>query len=345
MMRDAATGRVGDLKVTFVARRFAHHGSHTGYALLASNWPGCMVSTLRDDSVYRWPVWAGPVEARLMTAERAFAKFKLSAAVSLGDTRILHVLYGENDLPIPGFPGSCRIVASLHQPASSLGSDRRRIEWLKHILRNVDLVVALSSEQKAFLQSTVPHKRCVFVPHGVDTDFFKNDGFSRERTLLISAGWLRDMNLAREVVRQTLALDIEIKVRVFGNNASLLSGVSPRVEVLTRLTDEELRREYSSCAVMLLPLRDTVANNALLEALSCETPVVTPDLPAAVEYLGDKGTYYARTSSAREVAELLCHVVEEVHRAPKRGSREHALSYDWRRIVTRMASAYESTCG
>jgi glycosyltransferase involved in cell wall biosynthesis len=212
-------------------------------------------------------------------------------------------------------------------------------------LRNVDLGIALSSEQMAFLQRVVPNKRFVFVPHGVDTDFFNSHGFSRERTLLIAGGWLRDMDFAREVARHAVTFDPELRVRVFGNNAPQLAGVSARVEVLTSLTDEGLRREYGSCALMLLPLRETVANNALLEALSCETPVVAPDLPAAVEYLGDKGAYYTRTSSAGDVADLVCHLADEVRIHPKPGLREHALDYDWSRIVARMASVYESICG
>jgi glycosyltransferase involved in cell wall biosynthesis len=332
-------------RVGFVTRRFSHHGVHTGYWLLASKWPGYKtIRSFPDVGECKGPGWIRPVEARLITIARGLAKCTIGVTASCDRAGILHVLYGENDLPIPRPPGSCRVVASLHQPVSYLGRDNRRIEGLRNRLWNVDLGIALSSEQLAFLQSVIPDKRFLFVPHGVDTDFFNCRGFSRERTVLISGGWLRDMDFAREVALHAVACDPELRVRVFGNNAPQLAGVSPRVEVLTSLTDTDLRREYSSCALMLLPLCDTVANNALLEALSCETPVVSPDLPGAVEYLGDKGVYYARTSSAKDVADLVCHQVEEAFLLPKLGLRERALDYDWSRIVSRMAAAYESTC-
>ena len=333
------------LMVDFVTRRFSHHGAHTGYWLLASKWPGDKtIRSLPDPNACTGPVWARPVEARYRSLARLLAKGTIGVTASRGRTAILHVLYGENDLPIPRLPGSLRLVATLHQPASELGRNRRSVEWLRRRLRSVDLGIALSSEQLAFLQNAVPDKRFVFVPHGVDTDFFKSLGYSRGRTVLISAGWLRDMDFARDVVRRAVASDPELRVRVFGNNASQLAGVSPSVKILTSLSDEDLRREYSSCAIMLLPLRDTVANNALLECLSCETPIVVPDLPAAVEYLGDKGAYYARTSSAGDVADLVCQQVEAVLLRPKQGLREHALSFDWSRIVSRMTSVYESLC-
>ena len=331
--------------VSFITRRFSHHGAHTGYRLLASRWPGDkMIKSFPDASECKSPAWARPVEARLITIARGLAKCTIGLASSRSRTDILHVLYGENDLPIPRPPGSCRVVASLHQPVSYLGRDGRRIEGLRNRLRNVDMGIALSSEQLAFLQSVVPNKRFVFVPHGVDTDFFNGQGLARQRTVLISGGWLRDMDFAREVALHAVASDPELRMKVFGHNAPQLAGMSPRVEILSGLADEELRREYSSCAVMLLPLRDTVANNALLEALSCETPVVAPNLPGAVEYLGDRGVYYSRASSARDVAELLCHLVEQVHLHPRQGLREHALNYDWSRIVSQMASVYESLC-
>ncbi|HTW92745.1 MAG TPA: glycosyltransferase [bacterium] len=345
-MRDEGRRAKGAAMVRFVSRRFGHHGEHTGYWLLAARWPGNQRTTILPGSgELVGPAWAGPVEARLVAVARALTKCMLGAAASFGHVRVLHVLYGENDLPIPRFPGSCRIVTTLHQPASFLGRDSRRVQWLRHRLRNVDLIVALSSEQSAFVQSVVPDKQCVFVPHGVDTDFFNSRGFSRGNTILISAGWLRDMDFARDVARHAVAIDPSVTVRVFGNNATQLAGVSSRVQIMSHLNDEELRREYSSCAVMLLPLLGTVANNALLEALSCGTSIVAPDLPATVEYLGENGTYYARTSSAEDVAELLCSLVEENSQRPRQGLRERALSYDWSRIVPQMASAYESICG
>jgi glycosyltransferase involved in cell wall biosynthesis len=333
------------LKVGFLGRQFGHHGQHTGYHLLAERWQG-------DKAIYFLP---GGVEHHgservgvsvplLDGLTQELAKRRLRSTALHDSVDVLHVLYGEMDLPFPKLPARQKLVATIHQPVSHLSRSQKRIERLKRQLRGVDLCIALSSEQRAFLQSLCPNLRVEFVPHGVDTDFFHSTGEPRDRTVLVSCGWYRDLELAHNVIRELAQKDPGLQIRAYGGGASQLAGASSSLAVLTGLSDEELRREYCSCALMFLPLKETVANNALLEAMSCDTAVVAPALAGVVEYLGETDTCYARETAPSDVAELVCGLVEQATERPKSGLRARALEYRWENVASRMMAEYDLLC-
>ena len=333
------------VKVGFLSRQFGHHGQHTGYHLLAARW--------RDDkAIYFPPGGTGQQDPRrtgvpvpwLNGLMQELAKRRIRSTASRDRVDLLHVLYGEIDLPFPKLTVLQKLVATVHQPVSHLSRSQQRIDQLKRQLQNVALTIALSSEQKSFLQELLPGRRVEFVRHGVDTDFFVNPGCVRERTVLVSCGWYRDLELASRVLRELAGKDPGLRLKAYGGGAPQLASASPRIEVMTGLSDEELRREYCSCALVFLPLKETVANNALLEAMSCGTAIVAPTLPAVRDYLVETDTCYPRGSSPTDVAEFLHQLVERPGLDLPSTLRTRALESTWGEIARQMEALYRTPC-
>jgi glycosyltransferase involved in cell wall biosynthesis len=331
------------MRVGFLSRCFEHHGRHSGYHMLAQKWLGDKtVYFLPDNSALPRSAALRSIASALLGVRRRFAKRNVRRRALEDDIDVLHVLYGESDLPFPELSVGRKLVASIHQPVSHLSRSPGRLEFLKRQLRDVDLTIALSREQKSFLQELLPGKRVELVPHGVDTDFFRSTGEPRDRTILVSCGWYRDMEFARGVIRELAERDTALRIKAFGGGASELTSASSRLEVLTDLSDEELRREFCTCTLMFLPLKETVANNALLEAMSCDTVVVAPALPAVTEYLGGADTCYQPGLPPKGVAEFMRQLLERpIH---KLALRARAVAFGWQPIALRMKELLSTLC-
>ena len=72
------------------------------------------------------------------------------------------------------------------------------------------------------------------------------------------------------------------------------------------LGDDDLRQHYQSAALLLLPLRDVTASNAILEALACGLPIVISDVGGARDYVDESCGFLCKNASEMiEAAALL----------------------------------------
>jgi glycosyltransferase involved in cell wall biosynthesis len=117
------------------------------------------------------------------------------------------------------------------------------------------------------------------------------------------------------------------------------------VQYRTNVPDDELRSLYRSCSAVVLPLKDAVVNNALLEALSCGARLAITRLPATVEYLEGVAACFAEPGNAQDHAAAILQALEpEQH--PRRPIASHAVAarrFDWDDIARELLSRLCST--
>lgn len=264
-----------------------------------------------------------------------------------GEFDLLHFLDGEHTaqfLPqlAAAFPSKPRTIATFHQPAAILPSvfPRRSAVALDH-------AVMVASSQLEYFRNLLPAERLSVVPYGIDVDFFHPiDRTARTGPIrcLTSGSYLRDWKLYGEIVH-ALRERPGITFDVVSASAPEFPGLSS-VTVHRAVTDERLRSLYHQADILLLPLLDATANNALLEGMACGVPIVASDLPAVREYASESCVLFAPPRPERFV-EAIDALAGDASRRTRMGhaGRERALSFSWPSIARRYEELYARLAG
>lgn len=221
----------------------------------------------------------------------------LKAAIT-NNARLIHNTHLEDN---HGFLGvdktkyNYRLIATAHQPVSWWKYSNKN----KACLHQLDLLITLTRRDQHFFEKIIPGK-VRLVHHGVDTNFFKitKDIKDRPYRVLFVGNWLRDIVFFEEVILEVLASSKEVLIDIVSPaNKDLSNPVFKlckyqQVSVHYHLSDEQLLHLYNNSRLLFLPLIDSTANNALLEAAACGVPIVTSDIESVREYTCSSYTYY-----------------------------------------------------
>lgn len=265
---------------------------------------------------------------------------------------LLHVLNGENNTSelIGSIDRSrTKVVATFHQPISWWKREHVRPE----LLSQLDGLITVSSEAVEYFSQYLDSSKIFFIPLGVDVDYFcpADEEHTRETLGCLSVGhWMRDFTVYPELVKAVRARYPEFSFSLVLSEAARnepevaalvqLDGVS----VISGVSDPRLRDLYRDQLFFFLPMIDGTANNAMLEAMSTGTPVLSTMTQGAADYLD---TDYAYVVSQRRTDDFLEHFIEFVENSTKRRAmgrraRQACLErFSWDRIAQQTLSCYE----
>ncbi len=121
--------------------------------------------------------------------------------------------------------------------------------------------------------------------------------------------------------------------------------VPPNVVELPYIGDEELAAYYRGAIALVFPSLVEGFGLPILEAMSCGTPVITSAGTAAAEVAGDAALFVADPTSARELADLMVRVLEnvELREELSRKGLERAASFNWERTLEHTLDLYRRT--
>lgn len=261
---------------------------------------------------------------------------------------LIHLLASEGDLwftrHVRRLGG--RLVATYHAPPALLRGRMELRHW-RTCLATVDRVVIVSESQRAFFADHLPDDRILAIPHGVDTDVFSpGPDVADRRPLCLTVGhWLRDVHVLEGVyarLRAEWGSQLRLVVVCAEEHADIYRSVGHGPEIRTSVLEHELVALYRAASVVLLPLTDATANNALLEAMACGCAVVATDVGGTAEYLGPAGELAPPGDVAGHAAAVRALLRDDLRRrALGAAARQRASRFAWTRVAARIAELHD----
>lgn len=264
---------------------------------------------------------------------------------------IVHFLWAE--FASPRFSGpyrrrGARLIGTFHCSARRLPSVLKGFR----VASRYDYITLMSETQKPFfIEQGFPNDRMHVILHGVDSHFFtppavrRDDSSDRIRLLLVG-DTERDHAFAADLFSKLSPDIFEVVIKTKNVNWKYYQSLD-HVQLLGRLDGEQLRATYREADLLVLPLLDCTANNALLESMACGTPVMVNRIGGVPEYVSDTCNVVLDGRDLNDWADRLNELAwnRDGLTALRPKVREWAERFDWDRIVPEYEEVYERVIG
>jgi glycosyltransferase involved in cell wall biosynthesis len=340
--------------VRFVVYRYSHHSPHSGYSRIAEYG----VDQFHADVIpVSKPLSRKIIRKRLLWRladgtpgyDRAAMAAELKVAWHMLRERkyIYHFLYGETTYHYAGYLNNIRenrLVATFHQPPVGI-KKAIHIDW--HI-QQLSAIICVGRNQQEYFQDIVEKERIFFVPLGVDTEYYippsSFDKRNPDLCLFVGTNY-RDFPTLRGVIE--LVADKRPKTQfvvVTSPDSFERIGTHPNLSVYSGISESELYTLYQSASLMIMPLHDATANNAILESLACGLPLVVSDVGAIRDYVTPECAVLIPLYDSRAMADAVLNLLED---PTERGriaqeSRHQACQFSWPKVISQLSQVYEA---
>jgi glycosyltransferase involved in cell wall biosynthesis len=201
-----------------------------------------------------------------------------------------------------------------------------------------------------FVDRGIPESRVRVTPLGVDTHFFCPDHAPRkiEAPLrgLIMGSTERDHAFMASVMRMLPSGLMELCVRTDLVNERFYEGV-PGVRMLPALSDETIVEAYRSADLLLMPMTDCTANNAILEAMACGTPVMANRIGGIPEYVDATSCFITEGKVLEDWVERIKQLARSREDLASRRAAVRAWGerFDWDHMAVHFRNLYRDALG
>jgi glycosyltransferase involved in cell wall biosynthesis len=338
--------------VRHIVFRYGHHSPHSGYSRLAEYGLKHLKSqTIQVDK----PLPRGIIRERILwrlargtpgyNRAAMAAELKVAWQMLREPGYIYHFLYGETTYHYVGILNNFRrnrLVATFHLPPAGI-QKAVHIDW--HI-RQLSAVVCVGRNQYEFFNNIFDRERIFFVPLGVDTEYYTPpESFTpRDPNLCLIVGEnYRDFPTLRGVIELVAFQRPETRfISVTSARSFELLGSHPNLTFCSGIPESEFLTLYRSAALMVMPLHDATANNAILESMACGLPLVVSDVGAVRDYVSHECAALIRPYDARGMAETVLSLLDAPSERQRMSirAREQALEFSWPRVMEQLRSIY-----
>lgn len=269
-------------------------GGHSGYEQLTRHLHSCQRLWTVKPRRGQLARYSGSAYARLYgcygrgATSLSELEFRLNRGLRRPDAS--HVLYLENHFELlERWTGPQKdLIGTIHLPRSIWKPEQCQL------LSRLNAAFLLYQKDIPFFEQYVGKGRVKFIHHGADVDFFRPD--RRKQThpprILYSGVYLRNepmlVRVLNRLTQNHADLRFDLLVPEHHRNSPALAPLLSHRSVTWHagLNDEELRDLYQRAFLMMLPMNESGANTAVVEALASGLPVVTTDVGGIRDYCG-----------------------------------------------------------
>ncbi|MDP2104420.1 MAG: glycosyltransferase family 4 protein [Desulfobulbaceae bacterium] len=296
---------------------------------------GLTKSSQRPNRLPITPFW-NPVNSDL--TRRALAELEASPADALV---LLMALEDQFDAELVGIDAQSKrqIIVVAHQPPAWY-----RLNWRDFsALDGLGGIICLSQSQQDFF-AIVTNAPLIQLKHGVRSDFFSPQASLKtevDKRLLFVGQWLRDLDVLERAMhyiwkqQPETKLDCVIPRSSRSHPALYRLARDHRVVWHAVLDAEALRGLYRRATLLFLPLLDSTANNAIIEALASGLPIVSTRVGGVDEYVRSECGELCTVGDELAHADAVMRWLDDAGRRTKAGvfARNFAVeNLDWGRI-------------
>lgn len=226
------------------------------------------------------------------------------------------------------------LVGTFHASARKL-PEVIRAEY--RALDYFDAITLMSQTQRSFFAGRgFSDQRMRVILHGVVTEYFCPasrvvDDVDRPLRALLVGSTERDhafmADLLRRIPRETLALTVITNRQQRDLYYHDVSGVV----FPEQLSADELRSAYQHADLLIMPVHDCTANNAILESMACGTPVMVNRIGGVSEYVSPDCNFIMERKDVDEWIDVLMKLKADrtALEAKRPAVRAWAETFDW----------------
>lgn len=282
------------MKLLHFGEQIPWFGGHSGYEQLTRHLlalePVWLVKPRRGQLARYAGSAYGRLHGRMGRGATDLGELEFRLQRQLRRPQTSHILYLEHHLNLLRTWSKTPkdLVGTIHLPLSAWTPDQCAS------LSRLNSALVLYQRDIPFFEQYVGRNAVKFIHHGAETDFFKPDS-SQVKTpprILYSGVYLRNepmlISVVKHLAKMMPELCFDLLVPLHHRSSSALAPLlnHPAVTWHAGLNDHQLRALYQQSYLMLLPMNDSGANTAVVEALASGLPIVTTDVGGISDYGG-----------------------------------------------------------
>lgn len=230
--------------------------------------------------IYKW---------NLINTQDVFTELKFLKKIK--SNSVGHILHLESHVQITEKIAKRKnnLIGTIHLPVSHWTA-----EWLSALSKLDHAIILFEGEINAF-SKYIAANNIHFIRHGINIDFFKpaSSNIIIKNKVLIVGHFLRNFEMLLSVYQKIVDdsknyFEFHVIIPSAYRKEPVLKEMAKNNKVFfyEKLSDQELLEQYQSSNILLIPMNDSGANSAIVQALAVGLPVLTTDVGGIRSYGG-----------------------------------------------------------